>query len=184
MEIKELRINLLYWDKLFLDTFNDLSQALKKDHFFWYGMKWYFTAAKTYVLLETAHGNMYFSDEEKELVMKAPEPETYRPPHWRRRFQQWPRRRAWRVKCVWWTCEISCEQWRAIFRRQCRLFFLPIDISGGVNKWHKTLAIGHVGRCCAAACPLSLCVLRSEANWWWIILLMSPTMSNPNGAGA
>ena len=41
-------------------------------------MKWYFTAAKTYVLLETAHGNMYFSDEEKELVMKAPEPETYR----------------------------------------------------------------------------------------------------------
>ena len=41
-------------------------------------MKWNFTAAKTYVLLETAHGDMYFSYEEKELVMKAPEPETYR----------------------------------------------------------------------------------------------------------
>ena len=78
MEIKELRINLLYWDKLFLDTFNDLSQALKKDHFFWPGMKWNFTAAKTYVLLETAHGDIYLSDEEKELVIKAPEPETYR----------------------------------------------------------------------------------------------------------
>lgn len=34
MEIKELRINLLYRDKLFLDSFDDLSQVLKKVHFF------------------------------------------------------------------------------------------------------------------------------------------------------
>lgn len=41
-------------------------------------MKWNFTEFKTYVLLEAAHGDMDFSDEEKEIIMKALEPETYR----------------------------------------------------------------------------------------------------------
>ena len=41
-------------------------------------MHWNFTEFKTYVLLEAAHGDMDFSDEEKEIITKALNPDTYR----------------------------------------------------------------------------------------------------------
>lgn len=41
-------------------------------------MNWNFTEFKTYVLLEAAHGDMDFSDEEKDIIMKSLNPDTYR----------------------------------------------------------------------------------------------------------
>lgn len=40
-------------------------------------MKWNFTEFKTYVLLEAAHSDMDFSEEEKEVIMSKLNPETF-----------------------------------------------------------------------------------------------------------
>jgi len=41
-------------------------------------MNWNYTEFKTYVLLEAAHSDMDFSDEEKEIITKKISPETYK----------------------------------------------------------------------------------------------------------